>query len=255
MSFTNKSVRCRGKNIISNHDRKTTLWKDEDPSYSKNLAQSAIPRHALLLGVIGLDGSACPCTLKTVTALSENQNNRNMFIPDMEVHCRHNTYSEIEGHNMDADGTRFFRTVVLTGAIVMWLLIKFEKPTVFCAQWRIFTNQFIENIKPSHRILEIWSARGRVVSAQQLVVHIKEVGSLLCYVLVEIFRHYTLADDKACTSSCSPWQAPELKGSSWIFHCITEHFILFGGTNQAHVYNTHASLLARYMRTPSSEES
>ena len=32
-------------------------------------------------------------------------------------------------------------------------------------------------------------------------------------------------------------------------------FHSFGDTNQAQVYNTHSFLLARYMRTPSGEES
>ena len=68
--------------------------------------------------------------------------------PDMEVQCMHNTYSELEGLNQDVCDTRFFRTVVLTGGIVMWLLIKFEKPAVLCPLWRIFTHQFTENITP-----------------------------------------------------------------------------------------------------------
>ena len=61
-------------------------------------------------------------TMRTVIVLSGNEDTRSVFIPDMAVQSRHNTwtlYSEIEGHNEDAYDTRLFRTVVVTGAIVM----------------------------------------------------------------------------------------------------------------------------------------
>ena len=137
--------------------------------------------------------------VKTVIVLSENEDNRSMFIPDLEVQCRHITYSELQGHNKDVYDTRFFRTVVLTGA-------------------RIFTQHFTENIKPSLpnscNLVSPWqscfgsAARG------------KEVGRLLYYVLVEIVCHHTLSDDDGSASSCLLWQAPELNRSSRIIHCI-----------------------------------
>ena len=68
--------------------------------------------------------------MRTLIVLSGNEDTRSVFIPDMAVQSRHNTwtlYSEIEGHNKDAYDTRLFRTIVVTGAIVMWLLNKFEK--------------------------------------------------------------------------------------------------------------------------------
>ena len=117
---------------------------------TEKLAQSDIPRHASFAGnEFDQTKALVFVPVKTVIVLSENEDNRSMFIPDLGVQCRHNTYSELEGHNKDVYDTRFFRTVVLTGAIVMRLLIKFEKRAVLGPLWRIFTHHFTENIKPS----------------------------------------------------------------------------------------------------------